>query len=101
MLTQAVNKKFMLLTNSDFDIFLSKFNNILISKGKKSKAINNFDKILINLKKKFKEDPFNLLYKIAINLVPILLNSQKKLGKVSYSVPKLSKGNRRFVVMLN
>ena len=95
------NKYLFGLKNSEFEFFLSKFYGGLISRGRKSYAVRQFDKILVNLKKKFKKDPFNNLNKIANNLVPVLLSKQKRVGKVYHSVPKIALGNRRFVVMLS
>jgi ribosomal protein S7 len=95
-------KKYMLgLKNNEFEFFLSKFYGTLISRGRKSFAIKLFNKILLNLKKKFSQDPFIILHKSINNLVPLLTSTQKKIGKVYHSVPKLAVGNRRYVIMLN
>jgi len=89
------------LKNNEFELFLSKFYGTLTSRGRKSFAIKLFNKILLNFKNKFDKDPFIELYKATNNLVPLLTSTQKKIGKVYHSVPKLASGNRRFVIMLS
>jgi ribosomal protein S7 len=94
-------KYFLALTDSQFEFFLTKFCGTLISRGRKDYAMKMFDKILINFKKHFKRDPFIDLRKSIDNLIPILNSTQKRIGKVYHSVPKLAFGNRRFVIMLS
>jgi len=101
MLNKVKNKFSPDLKNSEFELFLSKFYGSLITRGRKDYAIKLFDEILINIKKKFKKDPFINLQKAINNLVPILLSTQKRVGKVYHAVPKIALGNRRFVVMLS
>ncbi|MGZ8886841.1 MAG: hypothetical protein ACXW1A_01070 [Nitrososphaeraceae archaeon] len=105
MLIKSRNKnkgKYMLgLKNNEFEVFLSKFYGTLISRGRKSFAIKLFNRLLLNFKNKFGKDPFIELYKSTNNLVPLLTSTQKKIGKVYHSVPKLASGNRRFVIMLS
>src|SRR5687767_10953341 len=94
-------KYFLALTDGQFEFFLTKFCGTLISRGRKDYAMKMFDKILINFKKHFKRDPFIDLRKSIDNLIPILNSTQKRIGKVYHSVPKLAFGNRRFVIMLS
>lgn len=89
------------LKNTEFELFLSKFYGTLISKGKKNFAIKLFNRILLNFKNKFNKDPFIELHKSINNIVPLLTSTQKKIGKVYHSVPKLASGNRRFVIVLS
>lgn len=94
-------KYFLALSDAQFQFFLTKLCGTMISRGRKDYAIKMFDKILFNFKKHFNKDPFIDL-RIAIdNLIPILSSTQKKIGKVYHSVPKLATGNRRFVIMLS
>ena len=94
-------KYFLALSDAQFEFFLTKFCGTLISRGRKNYAMKLFDKILLNFKKHFKKDPFVNLRISIDNLIPILSSTQKKIGKVYHSVPKLATGNRRFVIMLS
>lgn len=94
-------KYFLALSDSQFEFFLTKLCGTMISRGRKNYAIKMFDKILFNFKKHFKRDPFDDLRISINNLIPILSSTQKKIGKVYHSVPKLATGNRRFVIMLS
>ena len=89
------------LKKSEFEFFLIKFYGSLVSRGRKSYAIKLFNRVLIDFKIKFKTDPFVELNKAIDNLIPILMSTQKKVGKVYQAVPKLAVGNRRFVIILN
>jgi len=95
------DKYYLVLSDHEFELFLTKFCGSLISRGRKDYALKLFDKILLNFKKQLKNEPFFELRKSFDNLIPILISTQKKVGKVSHSVPKLAVGNRRFVIMLN
>jgi len=100
--TKSGKYKFVLaLKKDEYNFFLNKFYGSLISRGRKSFAIKQFDNILMNFKEKFKSDPFINLYKSINNLIPILSSTQKKMGKVYHAVPKLAVGKRRFVIMIN
>jgi|SRR4051812_12147643 len=101
-LKQKNNKyKYLLaLDDSQFEFFLTKFCGSLISRGRKNYAIKLFDKILLDFKRHFRRDPFIDLRKSIDNLIPVLASTQKKIGKIYHSVPKLAFGNRRFVIML-
>lgn len=101
MLIKSRNKYILGLNDSEFEFFLCKFYGTLISRGRKGYAIKLFNKILVNFKNKFKKDPFIELRKALDNLIPILMSTQKKIGKVYHAVPKLAVGNKRFVIMLN
>jgi ribosomal protein S7 len=101
MLIKSKNKYVLGLNDSEFEFFLSKFYGSLISRGRKGYAIKLFNKILVNFKNKFKKDPFIELRKALDNLIPILMSTQKRVGKVYQAVPKLAVGNKRFVVMLS
>jgi len=89
------------LKKDEYNFFLNKFYGSLISRGRKSFAIKQFNNILINFKENFKSDPFIDLYKSINNLIPILSSTQKRMGKVYHAVPSLAIGKRRFVIMLN
>jgi ribosomal protein S7 len=99
--TKDKNKYMLGLKNNEFEFFLNKFYGTLISRGRKSFAIKLFNKILLNFKNKFGKDPFIELHKSINNLVPLFTSKQKKIGKVSHSIPKLAIGNRRYVIMLS
>jgi len=101
MLLKSKNRYILGLNDSEFEFFLSKFYGSLISRGRKGYAIKLFNKILVNFKTKLKKDPFIELRKALDNLIPILMSTQKRVGKVYQAVPKLAVGNKRFVVMLN
>jgi ribosomal protein S7 len=101
MFIKSRNKYILGLNDYEFEFFLSKFYGTLISKGKKGHAIKLFNTILINFKNKFKKDPFIELRKAIDNLIPILMSTQKRIGKVYQAVPKLAIGNKRFVIMLS
>jgi len=89
------------LKKNEYNFFLNKFYGSLISRGRKSFAIKQFNNILINFKEKFKSDPFIDLNKSINNLIPILSSKLKKMGKVYYPVPTLAVGKRRFVLILS
>lgn len=101
MFIKSKNKNILGLNDFEFEFFLSKFYGTLISKGKKGHAIKLFNKILVNFKNKFKKDPFIELRKAIDNLIPILISTQKRIGKVYQAVPRLAIGNKRFVIMLS
>lgn len=101
MLIKEKGRYSLSLRDSEFEFFLSKFYGSLISRGRKGYAIKLFNKILVNFKNKFKKDPFIELRKAIDNLIPILMSTQKRVGKVYQAVPKLAVGNKRFVIMLS
>lgn len=55
----------------------------------------------MNLKKKKKEDPFYGLYKATDNLLPIIGQTKRKIGKNIIIIPCFALGNRRFVIMID
>jgi len=89
------------LKKNEFNFFLNKFYGSLISRGRKSFAIKQFNEILINFKENFKSDPFVELHKAINNLIPILSSTRKKIGKVYHAIPSLALGKRRFVIIIN
>jgi ribosomal protein S7 len=89
------------LKKNEFNYFLNKFYGSLISCGKKSFAIKQFNMILMKFKEKFRSDPFIELHKSINNLIPILSSTQKKIGKIYHAVPSLAIGKRRFVIIIN
>jgi ribosomal protein S7 len=95
------NKYFLVLDNSQFEFFLVKFCGSLISRGRKDYAMKLFDDVLFTFKKHFNSDPFVNLRKSINNLVPVLGSTQKRVGKVYHSVPKLISGKKKFVIMLS
>jgi len=89
------------LKKNEFNYFLNKFYGSLISRGKKSFAIKQFNAILIKFKERFRSDPFVELHKSINNLIPILSSTQRKIGKIYHAVPSLAVGKRRFVIIIN
>jgi len=89
------------LKKNEFNYFLNKFYGSLISRGKKSFAIKQFNFILMKFKERFRSDPFIELHKSINNLIPILSSTQKKIGKIYHAVPSLAIGKRRFVIIIN
>lgn len=89
------------LKKNEFNFFLNKFYGSLITRGRKSFAIKQFNEILIQFKNRFKLDPFIELHKSINNLLPILSSTRKKIGKIYHAVPSLAIGNRRFVIVIN
>ena len=89
------------LKKNEFNYFLDKFYGSLISRGRKSFAIKQFNEILFKFKKKFRSDPFIQLHKAINNLIPILSSTQKRIGKIYHAVPSLAVGKRRFVIIIN
>jgi len=89
------------LKKDEFNYFLNKFYGSLISRGRKSFAIKQFNMILMKFKERFKSDSFIELHKSINNLIPILSSTQKKIGKIYHAVPSLAIGKRRFVIIIN
>jgi len=89
------------LKKTEFNYFLNKFYGSLISRGKKSFAIKQFNEILFKFKKKFKLDPFIELHKSINNLIPILSSTQKKTWKNISCSSKFSNWKKTFCYYVN
>ena len=85
----------------DFLFFRKKFCGVFISRGKKAYAMQIFNFIMCELKKKFRENPSLSFYKIAKNVVPFFVLRQKKFGKRIVYLPALAKGNKKNRFMLD
>jgi len=83
------------LTAREFSSFLKKFSGVLIYKGKKSYSVRTVSYLLYNLKKRFKQDPIELLYLIANKLMPTFVIGQKRYRRNVVDVPVLAYGNKK------
>jgi len=92
---------FVNLNSKEFSIFLKKFCGILISKGRKSYSIKVFNFLLLNLKKRFNNDPMNLLYIIANKLMPIFIVGKKRYTTNVVDVPVLAYSNKKIFLYIN
>lgn len=87
-------------TRSDFIIFLRKYKNLMLFRGKSSLSYRFFEKILIEFKNKYKVAPHIYIYKAIYNLVPLFGFLKRKIGFKIKSYPALINSNKRKMLLL-
>jgi ribosomal protein S7 len=87
-------------TRNDYIIFLRKYKNLLLFRGKSSLSYKFFEKVLIEFKKKYKVAPFISIYKAIYNLAPLFGFLKRKIGYKIKSYPALINSNKRKMLLL-
>ncbi|MFA5099009.1 MAG: 30S ribosomal protein S7 [Candidatus Paceibacterota bacterium] len=78
------------------DLTVTRFINYLMKEGKKSTAEKVFYDSFAEIKKKTKEDPFEVFKKALENVSPLLEVASKRVGGANYQVPREVRPERKF-----
>jgi len=99
---RLIYKNSLSTKEEEFGLFFIRFVGYLIHRGKKSKAIKDYDYIIYNLKKYYRyENIINILYRFFLKLYPIFNVKYKRFGKNYQPIPKLAYGNVKNVLIFS
>ena len=96
MRKKRVYKKFHQPDVQYNDLTVTRFINYLMKEGKKSTAEKVFYDSFAEIKKKTKEDPFEIFKKAIENVSPLLEVSSRRVGGANYQVPREVRPERKF-----
>ena len=96
MRKKRVYKKFHQPDVQYNDLTVTRFINYLMKEGKKSTAEKVFYDALAEVKKKTKEEPFEIFKKALDNVSPLLEVSSRRVGGANYQVPREVRPERKF-----
>src|SRR4030042_1283012 len=96
MRKKRVYKKFHQPDVQYNDLTVTRFINYLMREGKKSVAEKVFYDAFSEIKKKTKEEPFEVFKKAIDNVSPLLEVSSRRVGGANYQVPREVRPERKF-----
>ncbi len=96
MRKKRVYKKFHQPDVQYNDLTVTRFINYLMREGKKSTAEKVFYGAFAEIKKKTKEEPFEVFKKALDNVSPLLEVSSRRVGGANYQVPREVRPERKF-----
>ncbi len=96
MRKKRVYKKFHQPDVQYNNLAVTRFINYLMKEGKKSTAEKVFYDSFEEIKKKIKEDPFEVFKKAIENVSPLLEVSSRRVGGANYQVPREVRPERKF-----
>lgn len=96
MRKKRVYKKFHQPDVQYNDLTVTRFINYLMKEGKKSTAEKVFNDSFVEIKKRIKEEPFEVFKKAIENVSPLLEVSSRRVGGANYQVPREVRPERKF-----
>lgn len=96
MRKKRVYKKFHQPDVQYNDLTVTRFINYLMKEGKKSTAEKVFYDSFTEIKKRTKEDPFEIFKKAIENVSPLLEVASRRVGGANYQVPREVRPERKF-----
>ncbi|TRZ64821.1 MAG: 30S ribosomal protein S7 [Spirochaetia bacterium] len=96
MRKKRVYKKFHQPDVQYNDLTVTRFINYLMREGKKSTAEKVFYDAFSEIKKKTKEEPFEVFKKAIENVSPLLEVASRRVGGANYQVPREVRPERKF-----
>ena len=96
MRKKRVYKKFYQPDVQYNDLTVTRFINYLMREGKKSTAEKVFYGAFSEIKKKTKEEPFEVFKKAIDNVSPLLEVASRRVGGANYQVPREVRPERKF-----